>query len=160
MKQHVEIEYDGIETDRKFNELINKVINECFLNENMDKLKLYVSITLTIPNVIKDINKKYRNIDKPTDVLSFPMFNREEIDDIKNGNSNVEEVLGDIIISIPKVEEQAIQYGHSFERELSYMCVHGFYHLMGYDHIIKADKVEMRKKEDEVLTKLGITHGD
>ena len=106
MKQHVEIEYDGIETDRKFNELINKVINECFLNENMDKLKLYVSITLTIPNVIKDINKKYRNIDKPTDVLSFPMFNREEIDDIKNGNSNVEEVLGDIIISIPKVRRQ------------------------------------------------------
>ena len=106
MKQHVEIEYDGIETDRKFNELSNKVINECFLNENMDKLKLYVSITLTIPNVIKDINKKYRNIDKPTDVLSFPMFNREEIDDIKNGNSNVEEVLGDIIISIPKVRRQ------------------------------------------------------
>ena len=160
MKQHAEIEYDGIEVNNKYNELINKVINECFNNENMDKLKLYVSITLTIPSVIKEINKKYRNIDRSTDVLSFPMFNKEEIDDIKNGINNVEEVLGDIIISIPKVEEQATQYGHSFERELSYMCVHGFYHLMGYDHIIKADKVEMRKKEDEVLTKLGITRGD
>lgn len=160
MKQHAEIEYDGIEVNNKYNELIYKVINECFINENMDKLKLYVSITLTLPNVIKEINKKYRNIDKPTDVLSFPMFNKEEIDDIRDGINDLEEVLGDIIISIPKVEEQATQYGHSFERELSYMCVHGFYHLMGYDHIIEKDKIKMRKKEDEVLTKLGITRGD
>lgn len=160
MKLHAEIEYDGVEENNEYNDLIYDVINECFKNELMDKLKLYVSITLTLPNVIKEINKKYRNIDKPTDVLSFPMFNKEEIDDIRDGINDLEEVLGDIIISIPKVEEQATQYGHSFERELSYMCVHGFYHLMGYDHIIEKDKIKMRKKEDEVLTKLGITRGD
>ena len=69
---------------------------------------------------------------------------------------DVEDILGDLIISIPKVEEQAKEYGHSFERELAYMCVHGFYHLMGYDHMEENEKMEMRAKEDEVLNKLGI----
>ncbi|MBR3325168.1 MAG: rRNA maturation RNase YbeY [Clostridia bacterium] len=156
MKLHAEIEYDGVEENNEYNDLIYDVINECFKNELMDKLKLYVSITLTYPKVIQKINAKYRGIDKPTDVLSFPMFNKEEIDSIKKDKKNYEEVLGDIIISIPKVKEQAREYGHSFERELAYMCVHGFYHLMGYDHIVESDKVEMRKKEDEVLDKLGI----
>ena len=64
--------------------------------------------------------------------------------------------IGDIVISIPKVYEQAEEYGHSFERELSYMVVHGFYHLMGYDHIQEEDKVIMRAKEEKVLEKLGI----
>ena len=66
-------------------------------------------------------------------------------------------VLGDLIISIPRVKEQAIEYGHSFERELAYMCVHGFYHLMGYDHMVEKDKIQMRRKEDEVLERLKIT---
>ena len=74
-----------------------------------------------------------------------------------NENFNDCDVLGDLVISIPKVYEQAEEYGHSFERELAYMCVHGFFHLMGYDHIIESDKVIMRKKEDEILNKLGIT---
>ena len=65
-------------------------------------------------------------------------------------------ILGDIIISIEKVKEQAEEYGHSFERELSYMLVHGFYHLIGYDHIEENDKKEMRKKEENVLEKLKI----
>ena len=68
-----------------------------------------------------------------------------------------EDVLGDIIISIEKVKEQAIEYGHSFERELSYMIVHGFYHLMGYDHIKEEDKKEMRPKEEKILNELKIT---
>ena len=123
----------------------------------MDKLKLYVSITLTIPEDIKSINKKYRNIDKATDVLSFPMFEKDEIDEIIKEQYDIEDVLGDLIISIPKVEEQANEYGHSFERELSYMVVHGFYHLMGYDHMVESDKVIMRSKEDEVLNELNIT---
>ena len=75
----------------------------------------------------------------------------------KRNNYDVEDVLGDLIISIPKVKEQAVEYGHSFDRELAYMVVHGFYHLMGYDHMEEDDKKEMRQKEDEVLNKLGIT---
>lgn len=157
MKQHVEITYNLIEKNELYEELIEKVIDECFKNEKMDNLKLYVSITLTIPDEIQKINKKYRNIDKPTDVLSFPMFEKEEIQELIKENYQVDDVLGDIIISIPRVKEQAIEYGHSFERELSYMCVHGFYHLMGYDHICDEDKKKMRAKEDEVLNILKIT---
>lgn len=160
MKQHAEITYNGVEEDSQYDEIITKVIEQCFINEKMDKLKLYVSITLTVPNVIQKINKEYRKIDKPTDVLSFPMFEKDEITKMINENYNMNDTLGDLIISIPRVKEQANEYGHSFERELAYMCVHGFYHLMGYDHIVDKDKVEMRAKEDEILNKLGITRGE
>ena len=157
MEQQAEIQYNGLEENLEYENLINRVVNECFKNEGLDKLKLYISITLTIPDVIKEINKEYRNIDKPTDVLSFPMFQRDEIQELIKKDYEVEDVLGDIIISIPRVKEQAIEYNHSFERELAYMVVHGFYHLMGYDHMEETEKKEMRKKEDEVLNKLGIT---
>lgn len=156
MKQHAEIIFDEIEENGKYTEIINKVIDECFKHEKLDQLKLYISITLTVPSKIQQANKQYRNIDKATDVLSFPMFEREEIQNLISKKYEVKDILGDIIISIPKVEEQAEEYGHSFERELSYMCVHGFYHLMGYDHIDENDKKEMRAKEDEILNKLGI----
>ena len=86
------------------------------------------------------------------------MFEKEELTKkIKKQEFIHEDVLGDIIISIEKVEEQAKEYGHSFERELSYMVVHGFYHLMGYDHMTEEEKVEMRQKEDKVLNELNIT---
>lgn len=160
MKQHAEIEYEEIEKKSEYEDIINKVIDECFSNENLDKLELYVSITLTVPKVIQEINKKYRKIDKPTDVLSFPMFEKDEISQMIKDGYEINDVLGDLIISIPKVEEQATQYGHSFERELAYMCVHGFYHLMGYDHMVDDDKKVMRAKEDEILNKLGITRGE
>ena len=157
MEQLADIDYEQIEQNKDYEDLINKVVNECFKTEGLDKLKLYISITLTVPEVIKEANKKYRNIDKATDVLSFPMFEKEEIETLIKNNYDVEDVLGDLIISIPKVKEQAIEYGHSFDRELAYMVVHGFYHLMGYDHMEENDKKEMRQKEDGVLNKLGIT---
>ena len=160
MEQHAEIQYNGISENKEYEEIINKVLNECFKNEGLTKLKLYISITLTVPEEIQKINKEYRNIDKPTDVLSFPMFQKEELEKLMQSDYPVEDVLGDIIISIPKVEEQAAEYGHSFERELAYMTVHGFYHLMGYDHISDNEKKEMRKKEDEILNKLHITRGE
>ena len=117
-----------------------------------------VSVTLTNPKNIKKINNEYRNIDKPTDVLSFPMFEKEELDKMINEqNWEYSDILGDMIISIEQVESQAKEYGHSFERELSYMVVHSFYHLMGYDHIEEEDKKKMRPKEEYVLNELGIT---
>ncbi len=157
MIKHVEVVYDVIEENKEYEKLINKVINECFKNENMQGLKLYVSITLTVPEVIHKLNKEYRNIDKATDVLSFPMFEAEELEQIKKEKLDEEDILGDMVISIPRVEEQAVEYGHSFERELAYMCVHSFYHLLGYDHMIEEDKKKMRAKEDEVLNILKIT---
>ena len=157
MIKHVEIIYDQIEENEEYNKLIEKVINECFKNENMQGLKLYVSITLTVPEVIHELNREYRNIDRPTDVLSFPMFEADELEEIKMNNVEEMDILGDMVISIPKVKEQAVEYGHSFERELAYMCVHSFYHLLGYDHMVEEDKVKMRAKEDEVLNILKIT---
>ena len=157
MKQHAEIVYDEEKQNKEYEKLIKKVINECFVNENMESLKLYISITLTNPKKIKELNSKYRNIDKETDVLSFPMFEKEELKDLIKEKYDLDECIGDIVISVDRVKEQAIEYGHSFERELAYMCVHGFYHLLGYDHMIDKDKILMRAKEDEVLDKLKIT---
>ena len=86
------------------------------------------------------------------------MFEKEELEEkIKLQDFKYEDMLGDIVISIDKVEEQAKEYEHSFERELSYMIVHGFYHLMGYDHIEEGDKKIMRPKEEKILQELKIT---
>ena len=153
-----EITYLDLEENKKYEETIKKVVEKCYEEENLTKSKLIITITLTTPENIRKINKEYRNIDRATDVLSFPMFEKEELTKkIKNHELMYEDVLGDIIISIEKVKDQAKEYGHSFERELSYMVVHGFYHLMGYDHMTEEEKTEMRKKEDVILNALNIT---
>ncbi|MCI8636362.1 MAG: rRNA maturation RNase YbeY [Clostridia bacterium] len=147
-----EIIYQDIEEKKEYKEIIKKVISKCFKEENLENSKLSITITLTTPEQIRQINKTYRNINKATDVLSFPMFEKEELEKKIAQNDFIhEDILGDIIISIEKVEEQAKEYEHSFEREFSYMLVHGFYHLMGYDHIQEEDKTIMRQKEEKVL---------
>lgn len=153
-----EITYLNVEENKQIEETIKKVVKKCFEEEGLNNSNLIMTITLTTPEEIRKINFKYRNIDKETDVLSFPMFEKEELKaKIKNKNFNYEDILGDIIISIEKVKEQAKEYEHSFERELSYMIVHGFYHLMGYDHIEEKDKKLMRPKEEKILNELRIT---
>lgn len=153
-----EIIYEDIEENREYEPIIKKVIEKCFEEEKIQNSKLCMTIILTTPQNIRKINKEYRDIDKETDVLSFPMFEKDELDKkIKNNDFEYEDVLGDIVISIEKVKEQAEEYGHSFERELSYMLVHGFYHLMGYDHIEEEDKKVMRPKEEKILKDLEIT---
>ncbi len=162
MKTNCEIIYKSLEKNEKYDNIIKEVVHECFKTEKLDKTNIYISITLTNEEEIEKINKQYRNIDRATDVLSFPMFEKEELDKFISENSvntdiNMQgDILGDIVISIPRVYEQAEEYGHSFERELSYMVVHGFYHLMGYDHIEEADKKIMRQKEENILSELGI----
>ena len=157
MANLAQIEFLDIEENDNYSSLIEKVVHECFETENLLNTNLYLSVILTNPDNIQQLNNNYRKINKPTDVLSFPMFEKEELE---NYTSTIEEPLGDIVISIEKVEEQAKEYGHSFERELSYMVVHGFYHLMGYDHIELGDRVVMREKEENVLKKLNITRDD
>ena len=157
MEQLYEINYIDIEENKIYEDIIDKVLKKCFETENLLKSNLYVSITLTDSQHIQKLNKEYRNIDKETDVLSFPMFEKEEIDEkIKKQDFKNYDILGDMVISIPKVQGQAIEYGHSFERELAYMVVHSFYHLMGYDHIKEEDKLKMRPKEEYILNKLEI----
>jgi len=157
MNQNIEIIYDEIEQNKEYEDLIKKVLDKCY---EIEEIEGYICITLTNNENIKEINKQYRNIDKATDVLSFPMYEKEEIEQIrKEGLSDVIEqiTIGDIIISIPKVIEQAKEYEHSFERELAYMLVHGFCHLMGFDHIEENDKQEMRKEEEKILEALKIS---
>ena len=159
MQEVVEITFLDIEEKEELKEFAKQVVNTCFSEEKLNNLNFYLSITLTSPKEIHKLNKEYRNVDRETDVLSFPMFEKEELEKIiANKKKNlVREPIGDIVISIEKVEEQAKEYGHSFERELSYMIVHGFYHIMGYDHIEEKDKVIMRPKEEKILKTLNQT---
>lgn len=150
MRRIAEIEYQGLEEEDKYNKIAYNVLTVCFKEEDLYDYNIYVSIILSDEEFIKNVNSKYRDIDKVTDVLSFPMFEKEEINEVKQ----YDEVLGDIIICIPRIKEQAKEYGHSVEREFAYMLVHGFYHLMGYDHIEESEKKEMRKKEEVVLQKV------
>ena len=156
MQKVVEVCFLDLEERKDLLDFSENVIQTCFKEERIDKLNFYMSVTLTTPEQIHELNKKYRNVDRPTDVLSFPMFEKNEIDEMveKQEKNLLPEVLGDIVISIEQVEIQAKEYGHSFERELAYMLVHGFYHIMGYDHIEEEDKKVMRVKEEEVLKKL------
>lgn len=157
MERLYDINYLDVDENIENEKIINKVLNKCFEIENLLNSNLYVNVILTTPENIRKFNKQYRNIDNETDVLSFPMFEKEELEEKieKNDFENMD-VLGDMIISLDRVEKQAKEYGHSFERELAYMVVHSFYHLLGYDHMVEEDKKKMRKKEENVLNILDI----
>ena len=153
-----EIVYEDIEPNKEYEDTIKKVLEECYKEEKLLNSKLIITVTLTTPDNIQKINKEYRQIDKATDVLSFPMFEKDELEEkLAKHEFMFQDILGDIIISIPRVIEQAKEYNHSFERELAYMTVHGFYHLMGYDHMEEEEKKVMREKEENVLKQLDIT---
>ena len=154
--EEVEITYLEEKEDKKIEEMLKNVANACLREEGLTNKNIYISITLTNQEIIRGINKEHRNIDKSTDVLSFPMFEKEEITELKKSKRIEPEPLGDIIISIVQVKKQAEEYGHSFERELAYMVVHGFYHLMGHDHMAQKEKLQMREKEEKLLQKIGI----
>lgn len=159
MNSVTEIVWKDIEKIEKLEILTEQVMQKCFEVECINPTSFYICVTLTNPQNIQKLNKEYRNIDRPTDVLSFPMFEKQELDELisKKLANIMQDILGDIIISIPKVEEQAKEYGHSFEREFAYMLVHGFYHIRGYDHMTEEEKVQMRAKEENVLGMLQIT---
>ena len=111
-----------------------------------------LSITLTDDKNIHALNKKYRNIDKPTDVLSFAF---RESDEPQILDSEFE-ILGDIIISVERAKIQAEDFGHSFLREIIFLEVHGLLHLLGYDHIEEQDRIEMEAEQRFIMDKLGI----
>ena len=114
-----------------------------------------VSVSFVDNKYIHKINKKYRQIDRPTDVISFAFLDTENnYDTILY--SQVPVVLGDIYISIDKAKEQASEYGHSLNRELCFLFVHGLLHLLGYDHMEKSDEEVMFKLQDEILSMKGV----
>ena len=115
-----------------------------------------VSVTFTDNEGIHELNKKFREVDKSTDVLSFPLFDFEGETD----EPPVDEImsnLGDIVISLERAKEQADEYGHSFEREVAFLCVHSMLHLLGYDHeVSEEDEIEMRAKQTEIMKIMGL----
>lgn len=127
--------------------LIEKAIETVLKLEGKD-LNYEISISFVDNNEIRQLNKEYRNVDRETDVLSFPM---EEGDKIMSMN-----ILGDIVISLEKALEQSIEYKHSITREIIYLTVHSMFHLLGYDHMTEDDKLIMRNKEKEIMKKLKI----
>lgn len=102
---------------------------------------------------IHSLNAEYRGVDKPTDVLSFALNEGEPMPE----DEEAEDLLGDIVISLPAARRQAEEYDHSFEREVAYLTAHGTLHLLGYDHQTDADREIMREKEEAVLNRLNLT---
>ena len=119
--------------------------------ENLEDTELEFSVIIVDNKRIHEINKEYRGIDRPTDVISFALEDNEEIE------FDHYRVLGDIYISIDKVREQAKEYGHSEKRELAFLTVHGFLHLLGYDHMKPEEEKIMFGKQEEILNGFGIT---
>ena len=122
-----------------------------FEQEGVDGERAEISLTLVSLEEIRELNRDYRDVDRETDVLSFPQF--ECVEDMPEFG---ELCLGDVVICLDKVEEQAKELGHSFERELIYLFVHSLLHLLGYDHMEEDEKQEMRKREEQVMTAIDL----
>ena len=132
-------------------EILNKVISKTLEIEDINN-EIEVCVSFVDNAEIKELNKNFRGKDKETDVLSFPQYDEQEL--IQDQSNIV--ALGDIVISLEKAKEQAIEYGHSFEREVAFLTAHSMYHLLGYDHDTEENTKIMRKKEETVLDLLGI----
>ncbi|CAM3671087.1 rRNA maturation RNase YbeY [Cytobacillus oceanisediminis] len=115
-----------------------------------------VSITFVTNDRIQEINREYREKDRPTDVISFAMEELGE-GEVELVGADMPRVLGDIIISVAKAQEQAEEYGHSFMRELGFLAVHGFLHLLGYDHENAEDEERMFSRQKDILDEFGLT---
>lgn len=134
--------------------LMRHAVLETLEYEGHDKVT-EVSITFTDNEKIHALNKQYRNVDRPTDVLSFPLLDFEGADE-GFMPSELETMLGDIVISLEKARAQSEEYGHSFEREVAFLCVHSMLHLLGYDHEkSEADDQDMRLRQRIIMNKLG-----
>lgn len=160
----INIEY---QTDKELQIPYEKIINDIIpaaLDYEECPYEAEVNVLLTDNDAIQEINRDYRQIDAPTDVLSFPMVDFEMESDFNHVEDHVEDyfnpetgelILGDIIISIEKVIEQAEKYGHSQERELAFLIAHSMLHLCGYDHMDEAEREVMEGKQREILEQEG-----
>lgn len=140
-------------TDKNINkDIIISVIDESLKYEGFPN-NCEISVTIVDNKEIHSLNLKHRGIDRPTDVLSFPLIDFE-YEDIPGDGSKI--YLGDIVISIDKAEEQAKEYGHSLERELGFLTAHSMLHLLGYDHITPEEEKIMFKKQEDILSNLNL----
>ena len=141
------------QTDREIKELeiVEKVLESAIKKEKLEDVCF--NLIIVDNEYIHELNRNYRGIDRETDVITFALEDEDSlIVPLEEGRN-----LGDIYISIDKAIKQAEEYGHELLRELSFLAVHGFYHLLGYDHMTPEDEKIMFKKQEEVLEEYGIT---
>ena len=164
MQFFIENETD-VEFDFDINAVVKAVVEEVLDSENCP-YEAQVNVLLTDNAGIRQFNKEYRDIDRETDVLSFPNLDfdepgfyeiDEEMEACYFDPDSGELILGDIIISVDKVIEQAESYGHSRKREFAFLVAHSMLHLSGYDHMEQEEAAVMEAKQEAVLMKLGIT---
>ena len=152
-KIEIDISWE-IAEDKSIEEKIGETVKSALEVENAT-CDVYLSVVVTDNKNIQKINLEQRNIDAPTDVLSFPGYEKEEWEKLKNAQDEIM-YIGDIVVSKERIIEQAEEYGTGFELEFCYLIAHGMLHLMGYDHMEETDKKIMRKKEEEVMKKLNL----
>ena len=160
----INIEYEAEKKlDLPYEDIITRVVEDSLDYEDCP-YEAEVNVLITDNEDIRQINNEYRNIDTPTDVLSFPMIEYERPSDFEfleeSGDDcfhpdTGELLLGDIVISIDKVEEQAEKYGHSQTRELAFLVAHSMLHLCGYDHMEEEERKIMERKQEEILSRGG-----
>lgn len=150
-KLRIYFENDGsVSVSYRLKILIRRAIAETLRYEGVDS-DCELSVTFTDNVGIHALNKEYRNVDRPTDVLSFPQIDYES-------GEMAEGALGDIVLSLERAGEQAEEFGHSFERECAFLCVHSVLHLLGYDHeLSEEDDADMRKRQREIMEIMGLS---
>lgn len=136
-----------------------QLLNHAATKEGLEG-DLEVSLTFVTNEEIREINREYRGKDTPTDVISFAMEEQGEGEIEIIGDEDFPTVLGDIVISVERAKEQAEEYGHPYRRELGFLTVHGFLHLLGYDHMNEEDEKVMFGKQDEILNSFGLRRDD
>ncbi len=144
-------EVDGLPIDEELAAEIRRAVEK--VGELYDAADAEVSITLTDDAHIHALNREYRAVDRPTDVISFAL-NESEEPEIAGGPAI--DVLGDIVLSVERAKAQAAEYGHSLRREIVFLTVHGMLHLLGYDHVEEAERQEMEEEQRHVMAALGV----
>lgn len=156
MKIYFENDQEKLAVSYKLKMLIRRAI-EATLDYEQYGNPSEVSVTFTDNERIHELNKKFRGVDRPTDVLSFPLFDYEgtseepPVDELKG-------MLGDVVLSLEQAKKQAEEYGHSFEREVAFLTVHSMLHLLGYDHETgDEDEIDMRRRQSEIMELMGLS---
>lgn len=153
-EQAADCETRGADMDAVMGNILDtmmKAAEYCIEAENIDTDRSEISVTFLSLEEIHQLNRLYRQVDSPTDVLSFPQF-----EDLNELPEEGEIMLGDVVICIDRAREQAEEFGHSFEREIIYLFVHSVLHLLGYDHMDEDEKKIMRRREEEVMENIGL----
>jgi len=154
MTLEIDFQDEGESVSEEMINLLDNLLQHAAAQLNIGDAEMSVTF---VDNVrIQEINKTYRDKDQPTDVISFAMEDEVE-GEVEIIGADLPRVLGDIIVSIPKAKEQAEEHGHSFKRELGFLTLHGFLHLLGYDHMVEEDEKEMFGLQDELLNSFGLT---